>query len=64
MIMRYEYLRHYPQVFLKVTGLQVAEFDALIDDVLPQFTQAERQRLYQFVVKVNYNRSRGTTQER
>jgi hypothetical protein len=43
--MRYESLRHYPQVFLKVTGLQVAEFDALIDDVLPQFTQAERQRL-------------------
>ena len=43
--MRYEYLSHYPKVFLKVTGLRVAEFDALVDDVLPQFTQVERQRL-------------------
>ena len=45
MIMRYEYLKQHPIVFLKMTGLRVNEFDALIDDVLPQFVQAEYKRL-------------------
>jgi len=45
MIMRYEYLKNYPKVFLKVTGLRVAEFTALVDDVLPQFRKVESQRL-------------------
>lgn len=45
MIMRYEYLNQHPTVFLKMTGLRVNEFDALIDDILPQFVQAEHKRL-------------------
>jgi hypothetical protein len=45
MIMRYKHLKHHPTVLLKMTGLRGAEFDALVDDLLPQFTQAERQRL-------------------
>ena len=43
--MRYEYLHQHPTVFLKMTGLRVNEFDALIDDVLPPFVQAEHKRL-------------------
>jgi hypothetical protein len=43
--MRYEYLHQHPTVFLKMTGLRVNEFDTLIDDVLPQFVQAEHKRL-------------------
>jgi len=43
--MRYEYLHQHPTVFLKMTGLRVNEFDALIDDVLPEFVQAEHKRL-------------------
>ena len=43
--MRYEYLNQHPTVFLKMTGLRVNEFDALIDDILPQFVQAEHKRL-------------------
>lgn len=45
MIMRYRYLQQYPTVFLKMTGLRINEFDALIDDVLPQFAQGEHKRL-------------------
>jgi hypothetical protein len=45
MIMRYEYLTSHLNVFLKMTGLRVAEFDGLVDDILPQFTEAERNRL-------------------
>lgn len=45
MIMRYEYLHQHPTVFLKMTGLRVNEFDALINDVMPQFVQAEHKRL-------------------
>ncbi len=45
MIMRYQYLNSHPNVFLKMTGLRVAEFDRLVDDLLSTFTQAEIQRL-------------------
>lgn len=45
MIMRYEYFRQYPQVFLSATGLRVNEFDHVIDDVLPAFMEAEQRRL-------------------
>lgn len=45
MIMRYEYLKHYPNVFLKMTGLRINEFGVLVDDLLPQFVQTEYERL-------------------
>lgn len=45
MMMKYVYLKQYPNVFKKVTGLWVKEFDALCDDVLPQFKQSEEERL-------------------
>ncbi len=45
MIMRYEHLSHYPKVFSKVTGLTVAEFDDLVADALPEYVEAERERL-------------------
>ncbi len=44
MIARYQHLRRYPQVFLAMTGLRVAEFDRLAQDVLPRYAQAETQR--------------------
>ncbi len=43
--MRYEYLNQYPSVFLKMTGVRVAEFDGLLNDSLPEFMEAEMQRL-------------------
>jgi len=46
MIMRYHYLTHYPTVFLKMTGLHVAEFDVLVKDILPAITIAEERRLH------------------
>jgi hypothetical protein len=45
MIMRYEHLKQHTNVFLKMTGLRINEFDKLVDDLLPQFAQAERERL-------------------
>lgn len=45
MIMRYEHLKQHPTVFLKMTGLRLNEFDALIDEVLPQLVEAEQERL-------------------
>lgn len=44
--MRYGYLINYPQVFMKMTGLRVNEFDGLVADVLPAWQQMEAQRLY------------------
>lgn len=44
--MRYSYLTNYPQVFLKMTGLRVNEFDGLLADVMPMWQQVEAQRLY------------------
>ena len=46
MILRYDYLQHYPTIFLKVTGLRLNEFQALAKAVLPAYEQAEAQRLY------------------
>lgn len=43
--MRYEHLKHHAMVFLKMTGLRIAEWDKLVDDLLPEFVQAEQERL-------------------
>ena len=43
--MKYQYLSQYPKVFLKMTGLSVAEFEALLQGVKPAYQQAELQRL-------------------
>ena len=43
--MRYEYLKYHPTVFLKMTGLRINEFDMLVEDILPQFVEAEYERL-------------------
>ena len=45
MILRYAYLSRHPRVFLTMTGQRVAEFDALVRDLLPAYTQAEQARL-------------------
>ncbi len=43
--MRYEYLSQHPNVFQKCTGLTVALFDQLVEDVQPIYLEAEVQRL-------------------
>lgn len=43
--MRYEHLKHHDTVFLKMTGLRIGEFDALVEELLPEFVQAEYERL-------------------
>jgi hypothetical protein len=43
--MRYEHLKHHATVFLKMTGLHLPEWDKLVDDLLPEFVQAEKERL-------------------
>jgi len=45
MILRYERLHRFPTVFKSMTGLQVAQFDALAADVLPRFHAADFARL-------------------
>jgi hypothetical protein len=45
MICRYDNLRRYPTVFLKMTGLRLNEFADLLDDLLPRFASAEQARL-------------------
>jgi hypothetical protein len=45
MICRYDYLRRYPTVFLKMTGLRLNEFADLLDDMLPRVASAEQTRL-------------------
>src|SRR5688500_9413109 len=45
MILRYAHVHRHPSVFTSLTGLRVAEFDALAADLLPQFAAAERRRL-------------------
>lgn len=46
MICRYDYLRQYPTVFLKMTGLRLNEFADLLDDMLPRVASAEQTRLH------------------
>ena len=45
MIMRYKCLSQHPTVFQKCTGLTVALFEQVVDDVLPLYVEAEEQRL-------------------
>jgi hypothetical protein len=45
MICRFDNLRRYPTVFLKMTGLRLNEFTDLLDDMLPRFAAAEQARL-------------------
>jgi hypothetical protein len=45
MICRSEYLRRYPTVFLKMTGLRLNEFADLLDAMLPRIANAEQTRL-------------------
>ena len=45
MIMRHRYLNDHPKIFLKMTGLRLHEFDQLVEEMHPQFTEAEHDRL-------------------
>jgi len=45
MILRYEHLIKFPTTFQKLTGLDVARFDALLAEISPYYSEAERQRL-------------------
>ena len=45
MLLRYHHLRAAPVVFRALTGLAVAEFDALVATLLPTYRAAERARL-------------------
>jgi hypothetical protein len=45
MICRYDNLRRYSTVFLKMTGLRLNEFASLLDDMLPRLAEAEQRRL-------------------
>jgi DDE superfamily endonuclease/Helix-turn-helix of DDE superfamily endonuclease len=45
MICRFDNLRRYPTVFLKMTGLRLNEFADLLDDMLPRLASAEQTRL-------------------
>jgi len=44
MILRYAHLRQHPAVFQAMTGLRVAEYDALVAEVLPAYAAAEGRR--------------------
>lgn len=45
MMMRYFYLSRYADVFTKMTGLRVGEFDELVEEVRPKFKESEERRL-------------------
>lgn len=45
MILRYQNLHKNKQVFKAMTGLQVSEFDELVNDLLPSYAEAEEKRL-------------------
>jgi hypothetical protein len=47
MIARYEHLRHHPAVFQSMTGLRLAEFEAVLTALLPRYQAAEVARLSQ-----------------
>ena len=44
MILQYAHLTNHPAVFRSLTGLSVAQFDALCADALPRYAEAERLR--------------------
>src|SRR5260221_4638431 len=44
MILRYQTLKRYPGVFVKVTGLMPSEFDNLLAKIEPCYNEAEYQR--------------------
>lgn len=44
-MMKYEYLKAYPKIFLRATGLHLAEFDVLYEDLEAAFLAAETARL-------------------
>lgn len=44
-MMKYLYLSGYPNIFLRMTGLRMEEFDRLVEDVRPLFMAAEAERL-------------------
>jgi hypothetical protein len=44
MILRYGHLSRFARVFRAMTGLDVAEFDTLVVDILPRYTLAEHTR--------------------
>jgi hypothetical protein len=46
MICRFDYLRRYPTVFQKMTGLRLNEFADLLDAMLPRLAAAEQTRLH------------------
>ncbi len=45
MVMKYDHLKKYPDIFVKLTGLQVGDFDHLLDDIVPHYMQVENRRL-------------------
>lgn len=45
MFMRYEYLSRYPRVFRSVTGLAIAEFNGLLNELRSFFEDSEARRL-------------------
>ncbi len=45
MILRYARLSRHPRVFLSLTGLRIAMFEALVADLLPGYAVAEQARL-------------------
>ena len=42
---QYAHPSRYPKVFESMTGVRTAEFDALLDDILPRYAEAEVKRL-------------------
>ena len=45
MILHYARLSQFPKIFRSMTGLNVAEFEHVVDDLLPRYARAEKQRL-------------------
>jgi hypothetical protein len=44
MILRYRQLKCYPAAFMKVTGLELSQFERLLSEILPYYVEAEHQR--------------------
>ena len=45
MILQYEYLRKNKTVFQAMAGLRLAEFDELVEEMMPKVDEAETKRL-------------------